>query len=485
MSDSNRVRVAIVREVTPGTPPTNPKLKRLRITNAPSLAVTPETIESDEIDPSYQVTDTINVGQSATGDIGMEFSYDAQHELAESFMRNHWQMAGVLEKDQLTAIADGKVTVTAGNAAKFIPKTLVYISGSNLPANNGVKVVGAITGNDVSIAGLVEETPIPDNFKVSVSGFIGDAGGLSVVGDKLVAGAGKAVDFTQLGLRPGMFIKIGGAAVVNRFDTVALNDWVRVKAVLSATELQLTGLPAGWTNDTGASKQIKVQIPNADIINGITMISDTIVESFLDHAPVTHQVFSGMRVNTINLEARPRAIIPMTISFIGTKGEILDDIPEGITGATYLPPSSDTVINATSNVATLREGGVPIKGGNCVTSLSIQINNNFREDLCVGHTEAAAVGAGVFQVTGTMSTYFGDKSMVEKVIKNTESSLLAVFRDFQGQVVLWDMPRLKYTSGSPGVPGKNTSTTAELGYQAIRHPDFDYTLRLSKYRPID
>lgn len=485
MSDSNRVRVAIVREITPGVPPTNPKLKRLRITNAPSLAVTPETIESDEIDPSYQVTDTINVGQSASGDLGMEFSYDAQHELAESYMRNNWTMAGNLEAGDITSVTDGVLNLGAGKSAGFGAKVLVHITGAAKPANNGVKVVTAVTSDSVTITGLLAESPVSPDMKVRVSGFIGDAAGLAIEDDKLKRVNLGAPEFDNIGLVPGMFIKIGGTAVNNRFNTAPVNDWVRVKKIISANEIQLSDLPSGWADDAGAGKTVKVQIPNADIINGINLISDTIVESFLDHNPVTHQVFSGMRVNTINLEARPRAIIPITLSFIGTKGDILDDIPAGIEGATYLPPSTDTVINATSNVAQLREGGVPIKGGNCVTNLTIQINNNFREDLCVGHTEAAQVGAGVFQVTGTMSTYFGDKTMVEKVIKNTESSLLAVFKDFQNQVVLWDMPRLKYTSGSPGVPGKNTSTTAELGYQAIRHPELDYTLRISKYRPID
>ena len=70
MSSTNRVQVAVAR-VTDNQHPTAavPTLQKLRLTGAPSLAFTPETIVSDEIRSDRQRADLIPVGAEAGGDV--------------------------------------------------------------------------------------------------------------------------------------------------------------------------------------------------------------------------------------------------------------------------------------------------------------------------------------------------------------------------------------------------------------------------------
>ncbi|AXH68435.1 hypothetical protein [Vibrio phage R01] len=480
MSDTNRVRLALLEETTPGVVPNNPKLVRQRVTNMPSLAVTPETIESEELDPTMQTTDLIKVGQAVGGEFGMEFSYDAQHQVMIGVMRNSWQSHPKYVGAEVGSITAGKVGVS--NKTATIPVgALVLLKNFNNNANNGVKPVTAATATEITATGVVADTAKTGKEAVHLVGFQGGDGHLSVTANELIASSSSNLDFTKFKLRPGSLIKIGGKDAANRFATAAVNARVRVTKV-EAKKLTLTGLPTGWAADNGSGKKISVWTPEDDIVNGVATKAFTFLQSFLDHNPVTHQVFNGMRVGTLNMEMRSKQIVTFTVNAQGTKGDINES---GIASSEILPASTDTVINTSSNVAELQENGQKIAGPNYVTGMTLALNNNPRNDDAIGYESPVNIGGGTFQLTGTINTYFGNKSMVEKVINNSETSLLLDFVDGSGQHVVWDAPRVKYSSGSPAVSGKNAANTADLGYTALKHPDYGYTLGVQKFRYME
>ena len=64
------------------------------------------------------------------------------------------------------------------------------------------------------------------------------------------------------------------------------------------------------------------------------------------------------------------------------------------------------------------------------------------------------------------STYFGDKSLVEKYVNGTEMSFHAVVGK-NNKAMLFDLPRIKYDSGRPVVPGGNQDVFAEMNGVAL------------------
>ena len=192
-----------------------------------------------------------------------------------------------------------------------------------------------------------------------------------------------------------------------------------------------------------------------------------------------------MRIGTFSMEMQSKQIVTATVNAQGTQGEILDNVAAGITGATIVKASSDVIINTSSNVAELQEGGRRIAAPNYVTGLNLSINNNLRNDDAVGYETAVNIGGGTFQLTGTLNTYFGSKTMVEKVINNSKTALLIDLKDNEGQRMIWDMPLVKYSSGSPAVSGKNAADTADLGFTALGHPEYGFTLGLAKFRYME
>jgi hypothetical protein len=84
------LRLAIVREATPGVTPATPAFQLLRATSE-SIAFQPETQLSNELNPARQVTDVIVTGGQSGGDISFELSSNPGFELLlEGALGNTW-----------------------------------------------------------------------------------------------------------------------------------------------------------------------------------------------------------------------------------------------------------------------------------------------------------------------------------------------------------------------------------------------------------
>lgn len=481
MSDTNRVAVRIAEEVTAfGVTEENPEFQDLRITGAPDLAFSPVTVVSEELRSDRNRTDLILVGADAGGGVGFELSYESLDILLTGALFSTWQEQAhrynITEDSVITEVTATDYTVTTGKA--FAEGHLIRASGFSETGNN--KLFPALTGSGALVAkstGLTVEAAPPAGARLRVIGFQGASGDIAATATGL---SSTALDFTTLGLTKGQWVKIGGTAALNQFATIVLNDFARITAIV-ADAITLDNLPAGWTTDTGTGKEIMV-FTGDYMINGVTKRSYTIEEEFSDHDPVTYQYFNGMVVSTLSLSIASQSVVGGSIAFMGTKAVIQDSAR--FAGATTIAAPSNTVLNSSSNVGRISEGGSAITGKNYVLESSIEINNTLRLKPAVGVLGAIGIGAGECAVSGTINTYFDDKTMVDKVINNTETALTHIFKDNDNHVVLFDFPKVKYASGSPTVPGKNQDTTVSLGYEALYSPTFGYTMSIQRFYEI-
>src|SRR3982751_763389 len=90
MASADLLRLAIVRESTPGVTPANPAFQLVRVTSE-SLSFSPDTQLSNELNPDRQVTDVIVTGGQSGGDISFEVSSNPSFEmLLEGVLANAW-----------------------------------------------------------------------------------------------------------------------------------------------------------------------------------------------------------------------------------------------------------------------------------------------------------------------------------------------------------------------------------------------------------
>lgn len=87
---ADTLRLALVREATPGVTPANPGFQLIRATSE-SLAYTPQTQLSNELNPARQVTDVIVTGGQSGGDIAFELSSNPGFEgMLAGCLANPW-----------------------------------------------------------------------------------------------------------------------------------------------------------------------------------------------------------------------------------------------------------------------------------------------------------------------------------------------------------------------------------------------------------
>jgi len=494
MSDTNRVAVRAVKEVTYGIVPTAPFLRDIPYSGAPNLGFVPETVVSELIRSDRQIDDLVLVGAEAAGDFNSELAFGIHDYLFEGAwfntfqVRNKW--TNTEEETQITAVTATQFTVTNEGFTPVI-NDIVRGQGFTNAANNGYHIVnGAPTTTAVTVAtALTIEASPPLRARLHTVGRRSAAGDL----DLTITGstgtlASTVLNFTTLGLQAGDWVKLAGFSA-----TPANNGWYRISVTPTATLLTFGIVPTGAATEAPAGA-VDVYMGER-LTNSTTRISYTLEEEFADHSPVTFQYFRGMMVDGLTLTAEPQSIITVGFTFSGKDAFFSDTgIPATVPAqlpavagngrvgsATTVTTGQVNVLNSSSNVGRIARGGVPISGSNFVLEATFEIANNLRQQPAVGFIGAVGIGVGEFGVTGSLSTYFDNATLARDVVSNAETSFDVRFADISGQVLLLDAPRIKFSEGSPEVPGKNQDVTVPLAYQAIRHPVFNYTLALFRF----
>jgi hypothetical protein len=485
MTDSNRVRLGFALEGVDGAnfgvTPANPAFQTLRVT-AIDLAGKPNTKISDEIRDDRQISDLILVGQNTDGGFSAELSFGAFDNLIEATMFGTWaEKPGRLNLTAggaLTSVTASTATVALATGAAIAPGHLVRLNGFGQSANNGLFRAG--TGSNATNlvatgAGLVNETTPPVGAFLKVVGFQGAAGDLkTAVGPNRLTSA--ALDFTTLGLSVGEWLKIGGVGAANRISVAGCNGWARIGAI-AANALTLDIAPAGFAVSNETTTTVQVWI--GDLLrNGVTRRSFTAEESFLGQATPTHIYHRGLTPSSLKIDVAANEVVKAEIRFIGRSST---DQDLRLTGASSLPTVTGDVLNSAANVGRLAEGGSALTGPNFVTACSLSVDNNIRALGAVGSLGAVGAGVGRSSVTGRLSTYFGSRALLAKLMANQATSYDLTLTDSLGRSLLIDLPLLKFSAGAPQVSAADRDVMLDLDFQAIRHPTLGCQIQMQRF----
>lgn len=489
LQSTNRVAIAKVRETTFGTTPASPAFKAIRETSS-SLNANPKTVITSEIRSDRQVTDLILVGEEASGSVGGELAFSVVDDDVEEALQGTWannpSITVVTIDTEISDVTTTTMTVSAGGAA-FVVGMLTLTANFTTAANNKLARVSSSSATTIvypAATFAVEAAQIPVGAAVRQVGFMGASADIAAVTSGGNALTSTLLDFTTLAIAKGEWVKVGdGDTASCSFATTANNGFCRVSAI-TATRLSFDRVPVGWTADVGTG--ITLRVFTGDFItNASTKRSNTIERQYLDHSPVTYEYLRGMTLNTLQVDAKAQAIATYTKNYIGK---------DAVTQTTRFASASDVaaptygVLNTSTNVGRIGFDGATVIGPNFVMAASFTINNNIRAQQAIGSIGAVGTGNGEFTVTGTIETYFGDKSIYDKVVNNTLTSFdMRVGRaDGNRESLLFDFPSIKLSSGAPSVSGKNADVMIQAGFTSFMNATLLYTMSCGRfwYLPI-
>jgi len=172
-----------------------------------------------------------------------------------------------------------------------------------------------------------------------------------------------------------------------------------------------------------------------------------------------YRVFRGMNINTFSLSVTTDAIITAVFGCIG-KEEKFEDL-------------SGEVFNSASSAATFDSfSGSILEGGSSigtVTEVSITLDNGMtRKPTIFTGKEAAEPSQGLSKVTGNLTVYFENKTLREKYLNSTDSSIEFTIANSQGSYT-FTMPIVTYTSGQPDIQGPD-AITLSMAFEATFDP---------------
>jgi hypothetical protein len=268
--------------------------------------------------------------------------------------------------------------------------------------------------------------------------------------------------FVTAGFVPGQFIRTSG------FTNAANNGYFVVVSV-AAGKMVVVGATL-VVEAAGTSRTIK----GTALSNGTTAKSYTIEQTFLNEAGTTHFLaYKGMRVGSAGFEFAPASIATGSFNFTGRSAT--SAAATAGTGAAVAPTTTD-VMNAVGDVKFMQENGAAIQ----VTSVQMNVENELRRKEAVGTAGAIGIGQGQFVVSGSITLYLEDRTLIDKAIAQTASSFAWVVADAAGNAYGFHIPRLKF--GQPDMPvgGNSQDIMLTLPFEGLRSPTLAKTLYLTR-----
>jgi len=188
------------------------------------------------------------------------------------------------------------------------------------------------------------------------------------------------------------------------------------------------------------------------------------IEQYFSDRDVS-QLYYDQYVGTWNLDTAAQAIVNGIFGLMGTQMTA----QTGQAAGTIAAPTSTPVINATSNVGAILINGV--KQACLVQSINMALTNNLRNQPAVGSKYACGIGYGRQGITGTATLYFQDLTFYNLFLAHADVELAWGYADALGNGMHITLPRTKFATDTPNLPGIDQDVMEAIDYQAIAYDD--------------
>ncbi len=210
----------------------------------------------------------------------------------------------------------------------------------------------------------------------------------------------------------------------------------------------------------------------AYIVNGTTLDTYNIERKYAD-LTTELALFTGMAVNGLSVAVPQEGDITVGFDFIGGA----EDSLAATSGSGYTAASTTEKFNGL-DINHLWENMANLT----ISQFSFALNNNLRTRLVVGATGILSIGSGNVNVSGSLRAYYTTKTLLDKWIDETATSLALCLSDAAGNRYVFDFPQVKFSGGDRSAKdGPNADCFSDLQWTAYMDPTEAITARIARF----
>jgi hypothetical protein len=265
----------------------------------------------------------------------------------------------------------------------------------------------------------------------------------------------------------------GGSTVSGSYTITALTD-----DTISVTPQPVTDANAG-----GSAITIKGSMLRNPDGTGLLPHQAIVSQSFSLETAFNdinqYQIQRGMRVGSWDLNVQSGEIVKGKYSFQGRDTQMLAS--SILSNTPYTPVGSTTteVMNATTNVGSLKKNGVSL--ASALQSIELKGDASLRAQNAVGSKFARGVGTGRFNLTGTITAYFENTVLYQHFISHETIGLSFDFSDIDGNINSYTIPAIKITSDNISPEGIDKDVMEPLEFVAFRDAATGTMLQIDRF----
>jgi hypothetical protein len=276
-------------------------------------------------------------------------------------------------------------------------------------------------------------------------------------------------------------VSVGSILRIRSANNSANDGFVKVVSLVSTTVIEVK-----WMDFTDDATDTAAIVDVADeITNGTTLASYAFEAEYQDNTN-DFAVWTGCVLDALSLNIAAEAIITGTTGWVGKQEASATSSKDS---GTPIAAATNEVWNAIDNVAAIVEGGFGQSSGALgaaidATEVSFSIANNIAPRPQIATLGPVSQRAGQFQVTGGFRGYYESTDQIDDYLSFASTALAFRTIDAAGNITVYDLPKVKFVSGSRAIPGVNEDVFADLTFEAVRDPGEDITMRIATFSAV-
>jgi hypothetical protein len=273
------------------------------------------------------------------------------------------------------------------------------------------------------------------------------------------SGATSTLTFAGTGSLITKGFKVGDIVRATGLTNAANNN--RNLRIVALTATVMTVFPAIAAATQQASGWA-VAVAGRKLLMGNTKRSFTLEQSFPD--ATTYELFNGMRVGGFTVGVQPNGMSTVSWDFLG-QNQLAP-----ANAAYFSSPTAETTTGILSGI----DGALRLNGAELgiITGLQMQMTNNLSVQPVIGSKIAPDVFRGRKVLTGSVSAFLDDRTMLQAFEAETEIDIVAVLQasgNAPQDFMSFSMQRVKFSAATKSV-GPDGGVVVQFPFQALLKP---------------